>query len=180
MARRWGWPRGRQGLCGRSLGQAAHAGDWAGSHMESPCVPTPLCCGTGRRCLGGSVPSLESGGQDHAQLCPCPVVPPGLRVWPLFSRKGLRQEEMLWHGEGRAPSRYPAGRSCASLLLFLCQPPAGPERPSTASRLLGLLSALMTLSAERLTLGIYRNRAPKRHLEAHKYCTMEAGLCQHD
>lgn len=80
---------------------------------------------------------MESGSQAHAQLCPCPAVPPGLRVWPLFSRKGLRQEEMLWRGEGQAPSRYPAGRSRASLLLFLHQPPAGPERPRTASRLLG-------------------------------------------
>lgn len=37
----------------------------------------------------------------------------------------------------------------------------------------------MTLSAELLTLAIYRNRAQKRHLKAHKYCRMRAGLCQH-
>lgn len=69
----------------------------------------------------------------------------------------------------------------------MCQPsaislaaPSQPECPSAPSWLLGILSAPMTLSSELLTLGIYRNRAQKPHLEAHKYCTMEIGLRQHN
>lgn len=65
-----------------------------------------------------------------------------------------------------------------SLLPFPWQPLA-PGGPSIPSRLRGVIAALMTLSAELLTPGIYGNQAQKHHLEAHKYCKTEAGLCQH-
>lgn len=51
---------------------------------------------------------------------------------------------MVWGGPGT--HRCPAGWSCASLLPFLRQPPGSPDHPSAPSLLLGILSALMTLS----------------------------------
>lgn len=77
---------------------------------------------------------------------------------------------MLRLGKGQAHGRRPAGRRSAGLLPVPRGAPGPPEGSTTIpSWLLGVSSALTTLSSELLTLGIYRNQAQKRHLEAHKY-----------
>lgn len=164
------------GRVGRGAGEGSAGDLWTCDYACSPpwglsgegeggtCLPT--LCGVIEQEMLRVSPELGVQGSG-----PCPTGPPGLTVpFPgavsLLSYRSLRGCSTA--GKGLAHSGCPQAVAEPALCQFL----GGPRPPGT-------VSALMTLSAELLTLGIYRNQAQKRHLEAHKYCRMEVGLCQH-
>lgn len=177
---RWGWkggasipgcgaPKRRQswrcaGECSvgpmisGSMTRPAGRGDQAESVGQGPFTPTSYWDAW-----------LESGGASQQLGVHLAGQSSGLIISPsgLFCFFLLEEEIPRWCGQGLAHSRRPASSSSASL--FPPQLPV-PVSPHTPSWLLGVISALMTLSVELLTLGIYGNQAQKCHLEAHKYC----------
>lgn len=129
-----GWPRGRYGLRGRSVGQAALAGDRAGSGTESPCIRTPLRWGPGRRCLG-SVPSLESGSGPRPAL-PLPRRAP--RAHTPLSRLGPFSLVKSWRGGstvawgGPGTQQVPSRPEPCQLSAISSAAPSRPRAPQCA------------------------------------------------
>lgn len=121
----------------------------------------------------GESTELRVRGSGPRLARPLPSGSPGLAESPFWVCFSFITVSMRMEYCGLGKSWHTVDAQQAVALPASCQCLGGPWPPGGSTRvpscLLGVSSALTTLSSELLTLGIYRNQAQKRHLEAHRY-----------